>query len=121
MVEAAEHVVSSRSGTLAVPDHAGGSYPEQFMGSPPHTDRVASRIDDMSAEPSFEKASWTIPSDVLEAVRRHAPRGKVSAYVADALRRQLELDDLADLVAEMEASTEPLDSELVARYADEMR
>lgn len=30
----------------------------------------------MSAEPSYERASWTIPSDVLEAVRRHAPRGR---------------------------------------------
>lgn len=75
----------------------------------------------MSAEPSFEKASWTIPSDVLEAVRRHAPRGKVSAYVADALRRQLERDDLAVLVDEIEADSGPFDPEIVARYADEMR
>lgn len=75
----------------------------------------------MSAEPSFEKASWTIPSDVLAAVRRHAPRGKVSAYVADALRRQLELDDLADLVAEIEAESGPFDPAVVARYAGEMR
>ena len=75
----------------------------------------------MSSEPTFEKASWTIPSDVLEAVRRHAPRGKVSAYVADALRRQLELDDLTALVAEMEETSGPFDREAVARYADEMR
>ncbi|MCR1786473.1 hypothetical protein KVF89_28320 [Nocardioides carbamazepini] len=88
---------------------------------PDESDRVAGRIDGMSAEPSFEKASWTIPSDVLEAVRRHAPRGKVSAYVADALRRQLELDDLAVLVDEMEAVSGPFDPEVVARYAEEMR
>ena len=71
----------------------------------------------MSAEPSYERASWTIPSDVLEAVRRHAPRGKVSAYVADALRRQLERDELAELVDE----SGPLDDALVRRYAYEMR
>lgn len=67
------------------------------------------------------KASWTIPSDVLEAVRQHAPRGKVSADVADALRRQLELDDLAALVEEIEATSGPFDPEVVARYADQMR
>ena len=75
----------------------------------------------MSAEPTFEKASWTIPSDVLEAVRWRAPRGKVSAYVADALRRQLEREELAELVAEMTEESVPLDGELVRRYADEMR
>ncbi len=75
----------------------------------------------MSAEPSYERASWTIPSDVLEAVRRHAPRGKVSAYVADALRRQLERDELAELVDEMVDESGPLDDALVRRYADEMR
>ena len=75
----------------------------------------------MSAEPRFEKASWTIPSDVLEAVRRHAPRGKVSAYVADALRRQLERDELAQLVDEMVEASGPIDDALVRRYADEMR
>ena len=75
----------------------------------------------MSAEPSYERASWTIPSDILEAVRRHAPRGKVSAYVADALRRQLERDELAELVDEMVDESGPLDDALVRRYADEMR
>lgn len=78
-------------------------------------------IDVMSAEPSYERASWTIPSDILEAVRRHAPRGKVSAYVADALRRQLERDELAELVDEMVDESGPLDDALVRRYADEMR
>ena len=75
----------------------------------------------MSTEPTFEKASWTIPSDVLQAVRRHAPRGKVSAYVADALRRQLELDELATLVDENESASGPFDPDAVARYAHEMR
>ena len=75
----------------------------------------------MSAEPSYERASWTIPSDILEAVRRHAPRGKVSAYVADALRRQLERDELAELVDEMVDESGPLDDALVRRNADEMR
>ncbi|MFT4218132.1 MAG: hypothetical protein QM619_13255 [Micropruina sp.] len=75
----------------------------------------------MSADVTYQKASWTIPADVLRSVRERVPRGQVSAYVTEALRRQLELDDLAALVEELEADGGPVDEANVARYMDEMR
>lgn len=52
---------------------------------------------------TYQKASWTTPSDVLKSVRDRVSRGPVSAYVTEALRRQLALDGLAGLVDELEA------------------
>ena len=75
----------------------------------------------MSIDIVYQKASWTIPSDILESVHTRVPRGQVSAYVTEALRRQLELDDLASLVEELEAEGGPVDEAKVAQYADEMR
>ncbi|MFT4217050.1 MAG: hypothetical protein QM619_07685 [Micropruina sp.] len=63
----------------------------------------------MSTDVTYQKASWTIPSDVLKSVRERVPRGQVSAYVTEALRRQLELDDLASLVEELEIEGGPVD------------
>jgi thymidine phosphorylase len=78
-------------------------------------------IDIMAVETVYRKASWTIPSDVLDLVQQRVPHGQVSAYVTKALRRQLELDNLASLVEEMEAEGGPVDEVNVARYAEEMR
>jgi thymidine phosphorylase len=75
----------------------------------------------MTVETIYRKASWTIPSDVLDSVHQHVPRGQVSAYVTAALRRQLELDNLASLVDEMEAEGGPVDEANVVRYMEEMR
>ena len=41
----------------------------------------------MSIDIVYQKASWTIPSDILESVHARVPRGQVSAYVTEALRR----------------------------------
>ena len=86
-----------------------------------HIDRVGGMIWPMAVGTVYRKASWTIPSDVLDSVHRRVPRGQVSAYVTEALRRQLELDNLASLVAEMEAEGGPVDEANVAWYMEEMR
>ena len=54
-------------------------------------------------------------------MRQRVPRGQVPACVTAALCRQLELDNLASLVAEMEDDGGPVDEANVARYMAEMR
>ena len=70
---------------------------------------------------TYEKVSWTIQSDVLAVVRLRVPRGKVSAYVNDALRRQLEQDGLQELLDELVEKHGPPDEAEVARIATEWR
>jgi hypothetical protein len=55
----------------------------------------------MSEPAHTDKLSVTIPSDVAAELRSRAGRGNVSAYVTDALIRQLEHDRLGDLLAEL--------------------
>ena len=71
----------------------------------------------MSAGSTHEKVSWTIESDVLEGVRRRVPRGQVSAYATEALRRQLERDNLDELIGSLVDVHGPLDEDAVAEYA----
>jgi thymidine phosphorylase len=75
----------------------------------------------MSVEISYRKTSWTIPADVLDSVQERIPRGQVSAYVTTALRNQLERDNLAALVDEMQAASGPVDEVRVAAFMDDMR
>ncbi|RPF22751.1 CopG family transcriptional regulator [Myceligenerans xiligouense] len=69
----------------------------------------------------FERATFTAPHDVLAEARAIAGRGEFSAYVASALRRQIERDKLRTLVDEMIERSGPVDEDLVARYMDEMK
>lgn len=73
-------------------------------------------IGNMSAGPTREKVSWTIEAEVLEGVRRRVPRGQVSAYATEALRRQLERDNLDELIGELVDVHGPLDEAAVAAY-----
>lgn len=73
------------------------------------------------ASVSYEKVSWTIQSDVLAQVRERIPRGQQSAYATMALRRQLERDNLAELVDDLVDANGPLDEAVVARYVEEWR
>lgn len=66
-----------------------------------------------------EKVSLTIGSDVLQQAReRTGPRG-LSAYATRALRRQLERDNLADLLDELVEENGPVDEAMVARYVED--
>lgn len=57
----------------------------------------------MSESLHTDKMSVTVPSEVAAEIRARAGRGNVSAYVTQALLRQLEHDRLGDLVAGLEA------------------
>ncbi|MCL2092280.1 MAG: CopG family transcriptional regulator [Micrococcales bacterium] len=69
----------------------------------------------------YEKVSWTIEADVLAQVRRRVPRGQQSAYANRALRRQLERDNLEEMIGELVAITGPLDEDAVQASVDEWR
>lgn len=48
------------------------------------------------------KVSVSMPADTAQAAREMAGPGRFSAYVSEAVQRQLELDRLAELVAGIE-------------------
>lgn len=67
------------------------------------------------------KVRWSIEAAVLDQFHARVPRGQQSSYVTTALRRQLERDALADLVAELIEANGPLDEDAVARFGGAMR
>ncbi|WP_410785298.1 hypothetical protein [Kribbella sp. C-35] len=69
------------------------------MGEPAHTDKL----------------SVTIPTDLADELRSRAGRGNVSAYVTQALVRQLEHDRLGDLLAELAEVHGPVTDDELAR------
>jgi hypothetical protein len=69
----------------------------------------------MSEPAHTDKLSVTIPSDVAAELRSRAGRGNVSAYVTDALVRQLEHDRLGDLLSELAETHGPVTDEELAR------
>ena len=69
----------------------------------------------MSEPAHTDKLSVTIPSDVAAELRSRAGRGNVSAYVTDALIRQLEHDRLGDLLTELAETHGPVTEEELAR------
>jgi hypothetical protein len=52
---------------------------------------------------AVSKVSLSIEEDVLAEARERAGRRELSSYVNEALRRQLQRDRLAGLLAEMDA------------------
>ncbi len=62
-----------------------------------------------------DKMSVTIPSDLAAELRERAGRGNVSAYVTDALVRQLEHDRLGDLLAELADTHGPVTEDELAQ------
>ena len=52
----------------------------------------------MTEDRAFAKKSITIPVDVLTDAQEFVKHGNLSAYVAEALRRQVERDKLDRLV-----------------------
>lgn len=72
------------------------------------------------AEPAgTEKLSATVPKGLYAQIRERAGRGNVSAYVTQALLRQLEHDRLGDLVAELAEVHGPVsDDEIAAARAE---
>jgi hypothetical protein len=73
----------------------------------------------MSEPSGTEKLSATVPKGLAAQIRERAGRGNVSAYVTQALLRQLEHDRLGDLVAELEQLHGPATDDEVAAARSE--
>ena len=62
---------------------------------------------------AVSKVSLSIDEDVLAEARARAGRRELSSYVNDALRRQLQRDRLADLLAEMDEESGPIPDDVM--------
>ena len=69
------------------------------------------------SEPT-QKYSITMPRDVAEAARTRSGPSGLSAYVAAAVARQIERDNLNDLIAVAEAEHGPISDEEVQAKRD---
>lgn len=69
-----------------------------------------------------QKISITIPRDIADAARARGGASGLSAYVAAAVARQIERDNLNDLIAVAEAEHGPItDEEITATRAAQQR
>ncbi|MEU3292509.1 hypothetical protein ABZ722_09130 [Streptomyces longwoodensis] len=55
-----------------------------------------------------ENVSISLPTDLLAVLRERTGRRGLSSYIAEAVRHQLEMDGLAEIVAAQEAEHGPL-------------
>lgn len=62
---------------------------------------------------AVSKVSLSIDEDVLAEARERAGRRELSSYVNEALRRQLQRDRLAELLAEMDAESGPVPNDVM--------
>ncbi|MDQ1306985.1 MAG: hypothetical protein QG671_2817 [Actinomycetota bacterium] len=68
-----------------------------------------------------QKYSITMPRDVAEAARARGGPSGLSAYVAAAVRRQIERDNLNDLITVCEADHGPITAEEIEAKRDVLR
>ncbi|GAB3714182.1 hypothetical protein [Nocardiopsis nanhaiensis] len=67
-----------------------------------------------------KKYSVTLPEDLAEDARDRSGGSGLSAYVTNAVRRQLQRDQLAELVEAMEAENGPVSDKRMSEIRDEM-
>jgi hypothetical protein len=67
------------------------------------------------------KYSITMPRDVAEAARARSGPSGLSAYVAAAVARQIERDNLNELIAVAEAENGPVTDEQISARRDQLR
>jgi len=72
------------------------------------------------SEPT-QKYSITMPRDIAEAARRRGGPSGLSAYVATAVARQIERDNLNDLIGISEADHGPITDEEIEAKRDALR
>jgi hypothetical protein len=72
------------------------------------------------SEPT-QKYSITMPRDIAEAARTRSGHSGLSAYVAAAVARQIERDNLNDLIAVAEAEHGPVTAEEIQQKRDLLR
>ncbi len=68
-----------------------------------------------------QKYSISMPRDIADAARARGGTSGLSAYVAAAVRRQLERDNLNDLIAVSEADHGPISDEEIEAKRDTLR
>jgi len=68
-----------------------------------------------------QKCSITMPRDIAEAARAHDGPSGLSAYVAAAVARQLERDNLNELILVAEAEHGPIADEEIPERRDTLR
>ncbi|MEU5715919.1 CopG family transcriptional regulator [Streptomyces sp. NPDC020403] len=66
------------------------------------------------------KYSITMPQDIAEAARDRSGPSGLSAYVAAAVARQVERDNLNELIAVAEAEHSPITDEEIQALRDEL-
>jgi Arc/MetJ-type ribon-helix-helix transcriptional regulator len=74
----------------------------------------------MSVEVEYRKRSVSLPTSVIDDVQERVGPGQFSAYVAEAVRRQLRRDALAEILADMEAEHGPADEAEVAALMESL-
>lgn len=67
------------------------------------------------------KYSITMPRDIAEAARARSGPSGLSAYVAAAVARQVERDNLNELIAVAEAEHGPVTEEEISARRDQLR
>ncbi|MEU3747938.1 MULTISPECIES: CopG family transcriptional regulator [Streptomyces] len=72
------------------------------------------------SEPT-QKYSISMPRDIAEAARARSGPSGLSAYVAAAVARQMERDDLNELIAVAEAEHGPVSDEEVQARREQLR
>jgi len=84
----------------------------------PLTRRIRGRMGSMS-EPTG-KYSITMPRDIAEAARARSGPSGLSAYVAAAVARQIERDNLNELIQVAEAEHGPITDEEIQAVRDQL-
>jgi hypothetical protein len=75
----------------------------------------------MSMSEPTGKYSITMPRDIAEAARARSGSSGLSAYVAAAVARQIERDNLNELIAVAEAEHGPITEEEISARRDQLR
>lgn len=70
---------------------------------------------------SIGKYSITMPRDIADAARARSGRSGLSAYVAAAVARQIERDDLNEIIAVAEADHGPVTAAEVEALRDQLQ
>ncbi|OKJ52310.1 CopG family transcriptional regulator [Streptomyces sp. CB02009] len=68
-----------------------------------------------------QKYSISMPRDIAEAARARSGPSGLSAYVAAAVARQIERDDLNELIAVAEAEHGPVTDEEIQARREQLR
>ncbi|WP_246550477.1 CopG family transcriptional regulator [Streptomyces anthocyanicus] len=74
---------------------------------------------DSSSEPTG-KYSITMPRDIAEAAKARSGPSGLSAYVAAAVARQIERDNLNELISVAEAEHGPVSDEKIQALRDQL-